>query len=212
MKSPSSTTMYQPMHKSSCNFMSPTQSQKHYPTKDSNYIFTKNPIQTKETPPKNYHNPSKPTIAEKFNIAADELVGTTSEWPINSHINNTFAIHLDGIYQLNKYRNKIRSSSGTREARKLMQGRYHWTDRQVDSIEWELVSSSIFTQTYATRRTITKYNHQWLMSNNKAIDNQMICPYCHQTKESFDHDQFLTCIESGERKYVRIQSFKQLLA
>ena len=93
-----------------------------------------------------------------------------------------------------------------------MQGRYHWTDRQVDSIEWELVSSSIFTQTYATRRTMTKYNHQRLMSNNKAIDNQMICPYCHQTKESFDHDQFLTCIESGERKDVRIQSFKQLLA
>ena len=155
---------------------------------------------------------SKLTIVEKLNIAADELVGTTSEWPINSHINNTFAIHLDGIYQLNKYRNKIRSSSGTREARKLMQGRYHWTDRQVDSIEWELVSSSIFTQTYATRKTMTKYNHQRLMSNNKTIDNQMICPYCHQTKESFDHDQFLTCIESGERKYVRIQSFKQLLA
>ena len=50
------------------------------------------------------------------------------------------------------------------------------------------------------------------MSNNKTIDNQMIFRYCHQTEESFDHDHFLTCIESGERKDVRIQSFKQLLA
>ena len=40
---------------------------------------------------------SKLTIAEKFNIAADELVGPTSGRPINSHINTPFAIYLDGI-------------------------------------------------------------------------------------------------------------------
>ena len=50
------------------------------------------------------------------------------------------------------------------------------------------------------------------MSNNKTIDNQMIFRYCHQTEESFDHDHFLTCIESGERKDTRIQSFKQKIA
>ena len=58
---------------------------------------------------------------------------------------------------------------------------------------------------------MTKYSHRWLLSNSKTIDNQIICPYCHQSEEKFDHDHFLTCNDSDERKEVRIQSFQQLL-
>ena len=57
------------------------------------------------------------TTAERVNIAADKLVGSTSSKPINSHIDTPFALYLDGIYLPNHYRNKIRSSSGAREAR-----------------------------------------------------------------------------------------------
>ena len=56
------------------------------------------------------------TTADKLNIKADELVGTTLENPINFHINTPFAC-INGIYQPNKYRNKIRSTSGEFEAR-----------------------------------------------------------------------------------------------
>ena len=49
------------------------------------------------------------------------------------------------------------------------------------------------------------------MSNSKAIDNNMICPYCHRSEETLDHDHFLTCNESDDRKEMRINSFKQLL-
>ena len=58
---------------------------------------------------------------------------------------------------------------------------------------------------------MTKYSHRWLLSNSKATDNNMICPYCYRSEETLDHDHFLTCNESDERKEVRIHSFKQLL-
>ena len=62
------------------------------------------------------------------------------------------------------------------------------------------------------RKTMTKYRHRWLLSNSTTTDNQMTCPYCHRSEETLDHDQFLTCNESEERKEVRIHSFSQLLA
>ena len=68
---------------------------------------------------------SKLTTSENLNIATDEFVGITSGRLINSHINILFAIYLDGIYQPNRYRNKIRSSSGARETCEFMQGKYH---------------------------------------------------------------------------------------
>ena len=56
-----------------------------------------------------------------------------------------------------------------------------------------------------------KYSHRWLLSNSTTTDNQMICPYCLRSEETLDHDHFLTCNESEERKEVRIKSFSQLL-
>ena len=54
--------------------------------------------------------------AERLNIATDELVGSTSSRPINSHINTPVVLYLDGISLPNHYRNKIRSTSGASEA------------------------------------------------------------------------------------------------
>ena len=140
------------------------------------------------------------TTAERLNIAADEVVGSTSCRPIHSHINTPFALYLDGIYIPNHYRNKIRSSSGESEAREFLKDKYQWNNRLIDSIEWDIVSSFISKQTYATRKTMTKYSHRWLLSNSKTIDNQIICPYCHQTEENFDHDHFLTCNDSEKKR------------
>ena len=58
---------------------------------------------------------------------------------------------------------------------------------------------------------MTKYSHRWLLSNSNTIDNQIICPYCHQSEENLDHDHFLTCNDSVEREEERIKSFQQLL-
>ena len=60
------------------------------------------------------------TTVERLNIAADELVGSTSIRPINSHINTPFAIYIDSNYIPNQYRNTIRSNSGANEARKFL--------------------------------------------------------------------------------------------
>ena len=111
------------------------------------------------------------TTAERLNIADDELVGYTSSRPINSHINTPFALYLDGIYLPNRYRNKIRSTSGASEVRAFLKGKYRLTNRTIDLIEWDIVSSIISKQTYVTRKTITKYSHRWLLSNSKTIDN-----------------------------------------
>ena len=40
----------------------------------------------------------------------------------------------------------------------------------------------------------------------------MTCPYCHRFEETLDHDYFLICNESKQRKEVRVHSFSQLLA
>ena len=58
---------------------------------------------------------------------------------------------------------------------------------------------------------MTKYSHRWLLSNSKTIDNHIIYPYCHQSEENFDHDHFVACNNSDERKEVRIQRFHLLL-
>ena len=97
------------------------------------------------------------------------------------------------------------------EAREFLKEKYQWTNRTIDSIEWEIASNFISHQSYATRKTMTKYSHRWLMSNSKAIDNNMICLYCYRSEETLDHDHFLTCNESDERKEMKIHSFKQLL-
>ena len=62
------------------------------------------------------------TTAERLNITADELVGSTSYRPINSHINTPFVLYLDGIYLPNHYRNNICSTSGESEARNFFKG------------------------------------------------------------------------------------------
>ena len=151
------------------------------------------------------------TTTERLNIVTDELVGSTSSRPINSHIDTPFALYLDGIYLPNHYRNKRRSNSGAREAREFLKDKYKWTSRLIDSIEWEIVSSFISQQTYATRKMMTKYSYRWLLSNSTRTGNQMIYPYCHRSEETLDHNHFLTCNESEERKEVRIHSFSQLL-
>ena len=56
-----------------------------------------------------------------------------------------------------------------------------------------------------------KYSHRKLLSNSTPTDNQMICLFCLRSEETLDHDHFLTCTESEERKEVRIKSFSQLL-
>ena len=154
---------------------------------------------------------SQLTTTERLNIAADELVGSTSSKPANSHIDTSFALYLDGIYLPNHYRNKIRSSSGAREARKFLKEKYNLTSRLIDLLEWKLVFSFISQQTYETRKTMIKYSHRWLLSNSTTTDSQMICPYCLRSEETLDHDHFLTCNESEERKEVRIKSCSQLL-
>ena len=63
----------------------------------------------------------------------------------------------------------------------------------------------------ATRKTMIKYSHCWLLFNSATTDNQMIYPYCLRSEEILDHDHFLTCNESEEREEVRIKIFSQLL-
>ena len=58
---------------------------------------------------------------------------------------------------------------------------------------------------------MTKFSHRWLVSDSKIIENQMMFPYCQQPDASLDHDYFLTCLESEERKDVRIKSVQLLL-
>ena len=128
-----------------------------------------------------------------------------------SHINTPVAIYIDGTYTSNHYRNKIRSTSGANEAREFLKEKYQWTNRTINSIEWKIASKFISHQSYATRKTMTKYSHRWLLSNFKANDNHMIYPYCFRSEENLDHDHFLKCNESDERKEVRINSFQRLL-
>ena len=136
---------------------------------------------------------SKLTTVERCNKKANELVENTLGRPISSHIHTSFVIYVNRIYHSNKYRNKIRSTSGEREAREFLMTKHKCTSRVIDLIAWDLVTVFISSLTYATRKTMTKFSRRWLMSNSKTIDNQMICPYYQTPETFFYHDHSLTC-------------------
>ena len=56
--------------------------------------FTINNVRSNQDKRKKRYNV---TTAERLNIAADELVGSTSSQPIKSHINTPFVLYLEGL-------------------------------------------------------------------------------------------------------------------
>ena len=62
----------------------------------------------------------------------DKLVGKTVGKSINSQMHAPFTIYINGIYHPNKYRTKIRSISGERQAREFLKEKYNLTGRIFD--------------------------------------------------------------------------------
>ena len=87
-----------------------------------------------------------------------------------------------------------------------MINKYKWSKKTFNSIEWNLHSEFIRKQSYSRRKTIMKYCHRWLSAGKKNFGQKLACPHCHKTEDKdMDHDHFLQCEASENRKLLRIQ-------
>ena len=79
-------------------------------------------------------------------------------------------------------------------------------------IDWEKSGRFIGKQTYATKKTLTKFVHGWLKSGKKNHGDKIICPFCHVMEDNTtEHDHFLLCPASRNQKEVRLEAFDKLL-
>jgi hypothetical protein len=76
-----------------------------------------------------------------------------------------------------------------------MQNKYVWTDTTTDTIDWQLLGSTLTTFQGSPKRTLQKYINGWLPTNaHKCTGNNgsmKLCPCCRQTDETNTH--FATC-------------------
>ena len=86
-----------------------------------------------------------------------------------------------------------------------MIGKYRWYVQTCKDIEWELQSKFIQQHTYFKKKTMKKFIHQWLLSGKKNYEEPLMCPYCKSLDNpSIQHDHFITCSVSNERKIERL--------
>lgn len=77
-------------------------------------------------------------------------------------------------------------------------------------IEWEILSSIISNQTYATNKTMYKFSHRWLESTWKSKGYCSIYPHYQWLEDNLDYDHFLICSVSTEIKATRLERLHQL--
>ena len=149
----------------------------------------------------------KLTMAERLNIKADKLIGAKASIPKRFNIKNTpFAVYVNNNFIPNNYVKEIRKHCGKTDAITYLINKYKWSKKTFNSIEWNLHSEFIRKQSYSRRKTIIKYCHRWLSAGKKNFGQKLACPHCHKTEDKdMDHDHFLQCEASENRKLLRIQ-------
>ena len=79
-------------------------------------------------------------------------------------------------------------------------------------IDWEKSGRFIGKQTYATKKTLTKFVHGWLKSGKENHGDKTICPFCQVMEDdTTEHNHFLLCPASWNQKKVRLEAFEKLL-
>ena len=153
------------------------------------------------------------TIPEKLNIQADLLCGEKAQLPIQTHILNTpIAVYIGKTYFSNKYVQAIHNHCGEEDAKGFIKKKIKWTEKTMNLIDWEKSGRFIGKQTYATKKTLTKFVHGWLKLGNKNHGDKTIFPFCQVMEDdNTEHDHFLLCPASRSQKEVRLEAFDKLL-
>ena len=132
------------------------------------------------------------TTAERLNIAADELVGSTSSRPIIP----TSTLNLQYILMANIFLINTETKSGQLAVQMRLGNS---SKRNTNGLIKQSIQSNGKLHPTSSLISCTQQD-RWLLSNSKATDNNMIFSYCYRSEETLDHDHFLTCNESDERK------------
>ena len=116
------------------------------------------------------------------------------------------AVYIQKAYISDNIRREIRPHCGAQYAARLFKEKYRWTQQILDNIEWELHAVFIQNQKYSRKKTTIKYIHRWLPSGSKSFGQNIGCSHCEGDGTQHDHDHFLTCEFSIERKEERINA------
>ena len=82
----------------------------------------------------------------------------TTTSPSGRHLGHHHSLQTPDGVQYSKEKEDF--SKRASKARDFLKDKYRWNNRTIDSIEWDIASSFISKQTYATRKTMTKYSHR----------------------------------------------------
>ena len=66
-------------------------------------------------------------------------------------------------------------------------------------------------QTYSRKKTAIKYIHRWLPSRSKSFGQKFDFPHCDGDGKKHDHDHFLTCELSIDKKVARMKAITDKL-
>ena len=119
----------------------------------------------------------------------------------------------DYQYIHNKVDHHIRQHSHADEAREFLMQKYQWSTTTINSIDWETQRNIINKLPHAIHRTCLRFIHHRLPTGKMQFDIKHRCPYCNQSPTAVtSHDHFLQCIQSGQRKNIRLKKISQFLS
>ena len=124
-----------------------------------------------------------------------------------------FAVYVKEKYIHNKVDHHIRQHSHADEAREFLMQKYQWSTTTIDSIDWETQRNIINKLPHALQRTSLCFIHHRFPTGKIQFDIKHRCPYCNQSPTAVtSHDHFLQCIQSGQRKNIRLKKISQFLS
>ena len=118
-----------------------------------------------------------------------------------------FAVYVKTKYIHNKVDHHIRQQYHADEARKFLMQKYKWSKTTINSIDWETQRNIINKLPHTLQRTSLRFIHHRLPTGKMQFDIKHRRPYCNQAPtEVTSHDHFLQCIQSGQRKNIRLKT------
>ena len=85
--------------------------------------------------------------------------------------------------------------------------KYKWSTTTINSIDWEIQKIITNKLPHALQRTSLRFIHHIFPTGKIQFDIKHRCPYCNQSPtEVTSHDHFLQCIQSGQRKNIRLKN------
>lgn len=149
---------------------------------------------------KGHQNPGKKNLSwpAQLNIKCDELAKhhlqtrrparSPTYYPTPSH---PAILYINKSPVLSKEKLALRRAATTQNLREYLKTKNMWSDKAIESIDWEIYSITLAKYRQADKRRLQKYFHDWLPTNKRLHREDPHrtdkCPTCKQHIEDTQH-------------------------